>query len=121
MAINNGGPAFPVLCDYVDGKPRGMQTQNRGGWHEGMSLRDYFAVTAPAPEPSDICELMGWEKDIPIGGPHELEDGDDWRDSVYSRWSELPSRTRQAAHAKFAYQFADAMLAAREQTTTGKE
>jgi len=44
--LKDGGPAFPVLCDYVDGKPRGMQTANRGGWHEGLSLRDYFAAAA---------------------------------------------------------------------------
>jgi len=44
--LKDGGPAFPVLCDYVNGKPRGMQTANSGGWHEGLSLRDYFAAAA---------------------------------------------------------------------------
>lgn len=46
--IDDGGPAFPVLCDYIDGKPRGMQTHNRGGWHEELSMRDYFAGQAIA-------------------------------------------------------------------------
>lgn len=56
--IDDGGPAFPVLCDYIDGKPRGMQTTNRGGWCEGLSIRDWFAGQAlcgylPDPSVSD--------------------------------------------------------------------
>jgi hypothetical protein len=44
--IKHGGPAFPVECDWVDGEPRGRQTANHAGWHEGMTLRDYFAAKA---------------------------------------------------------------------------
>ncbi|MEI5996800.1 hypothetical protein H3V53_06180 [Paraburkholderia bengalensis] len=44
--IKNGGPAFPVECDWIDGHPQGRQTANHAGWHEGMTLRDYFAAKA---------------------------------------------------------------------------
>ena len=41
----DGGPAFPVLCQWVDGVPvQGVQTDNAQGWAMGMSLRDYFAA-----------------------------------------------------------------------------
>lgn len=41
--IKHGGPAFPVECNWVDGEPHGMQTGNTTGWHEGMTLLDFFA------------------------------------------------------------------------------
>ena len=43
-SIDDGGPAYPVLGYYEDGKfKQGAQTAYHEGWHEGMSLRDYFA------------------------------------------------------------------------------
>ena len=43
----DGGPAFPVLCQWVDGVPvQGVQTDNAQGWAMGMNLRDYFAAKA---------------------------------------------------------------------------
>lgn len=45
--IEDGGPAFPVLCDFKNGKPyQGMQTGNTCGWWEGLSIRDWFAGQA---------------------------------------------------------------------------
>lgn len=44
----DGGPAFPVECDWTTRKPMGMQTGNCSGWVTGMSLRDYFAAKAMA-------------------------------------------------------------------------
>ncbi|MCA3190948.1 hypothetical protein [Cupriavidus sp.] len=49
--VSDGGPAFPVECQFgADGKLiGGIQTGNRTGWMEGMTLRDYFAAkTLPA-------------------------------------------------------------------------
>lgn len=46
MNTNDGGPAFPVECDWSTGELRGQQTTNAGGWHVGMTLRDYFAAKA---------------------------------------------------------------------------
>lgn len=44
--VDDGGPAFPVHCDYSSGKPRGIQTGSLTGWAEGMTLRDWFAGMA---------------------------------------------------------------------------
>lgn len=48
MSARDGGPAFPVECTYLDGEIRGRQTGNYTGFHEGMTLRDYFAAKAMA-------------------------------------------------------------------------
>lgn len=50
--IKDGGPAFPVECDWVEGQPQGRQTATHAGWHEGMTLRDYFAASIQD-EPGD--------------------------------------------------------------------
>jgi hypothetical protein len=46
--INDGGPAFPVECQYLEGPLKGIQTGNYSGWETGMTLRDYFAAAAVA-------------------------------------------------------------------------
>lgn len=80
----------------------------------GMGLRDYFAACAPRMDPTAICDIFGWEKDTPLGEPEVEEGGGDWKDTVFQRWHELPLLTRLQAEAKFAFAFADAMLAARD-------
>lgn len=47
-AHNDGGPAFPVECDYTNDIPLGVRTGNRTGWWCGLSMRDYFAAKAMA-------------------------------------------------------------------------
>lgn len=84
--ISSGGPAFPVECDWINGQPQGRQTASHAGWHEGMTLRDYFAARA----------LSGL-----IGRRWEDETGKVPAD-VMDRW------------ARAAYLTADAMLKARE-------
>lgn len=80
-----------------------------------MTLRDHFAATAPGMDAIDICDIMGWERDLDVGGPDdEGEDGSSWKDSIYSRWRELPLKTRLAAFARYAYMAADALLVERE-------
>ncbi|KVN92565.1 hypothetical protein [Burkholderia ubonensis] len=56
--INNGGPAFPVECDYVNGKLQGRQTDYTAGWHEGMTLRDYFAAKALPGIYERTCKML---------------------------------------------------------------
>lgn len=87
--IDNGGPAFPVLCDSKDGKPyQGMQTANTGGWWEGLSIRDWFAAHA----------LIALTAGNPI-----TEDTGQWCHPLI---------------AEDAYKLADAMLVARESQQT---
>lgn len=46
-ATNDGGPAFPVDCNWQDGVPTsGVQTSSKTGMATGMTLRDYFAAKA---------------------------------------------------------------------------
>lgn len=40
-------PAFPVECQYRDGRPTtGIQTGNTTGWEPGLTKREYFAAMA---------------------------------------------------------------------------
>lgn len=57
---NDGGPAFPVVCDNVSERMSGMQM---GMVSDGMTLRDYFAAKA----------MQGF-----ISQP--LTDGERWRE-----------------------------------------
>lgn len=45
MDRNDGGPAFPVLCDKHGG---GAQISMSTGWETGVSMRDYFAAHVQA-------------------------------------------------------------------------
>jgi hypothetical protein len=85
--IKNGGPAFPVECDWIEGQPQGRQTGPQVGWHEGMTLRDYFAAQAM----SGVCHMIAT-------GMHELG---------------LIRPNGAAGIAHTAYELADAMLRAR--------
>lgn len=80
-----------------------------------QDILDYFAARSLPPEPADICELMGWEKDLKVGDYEDVNDESGWRDSVLQRWHELPIATRLSAHAKFAYMYARAMMKARDE------
>lgn len=88
-ARNDGGPAFPVDCNWQDGVPTsGVQTSNRTGMATGVTVRDYFAAKAPMPT-------------------------NEWWTESYSQPGDVPSQADVMARWAFAY--ADAMLAARGQ------
>lgn len=76
---------------------------------ENVPLRDYFAARAELPEPADICEIMGWEKDLKLGDGDEVG-SEEWKDTVYSRWHELPMATRITVVTAYRYRVADEML-----------
>lgn len=97
--IDQSAPAFPV-ADL-------SKTQC-----SGMTIRDYMAIHAPNMDCADICNIMDWEPSLPVGGTED-EESAAWQDSVWTRWRELPMKTRIAADVKFRLTWADAMLAAR--------
>ena len=86
MPVNDGGPAFPPMHD-----------PNTHVF--GMTLRDYFAAHAPA----EVTNLDGWRPDectkklnLPVGVIY------DWSKHYYKLVAIL------------SYEYADAMLQARE-------
>lgn len=81
--INDGGPAFPIPNDP---RPGAYEA------HPGMSLRDYFAATAPI----TMAEVVQYYRRY----PHINVDVE--RGAFLSLMADLR------------YQYADAMLAARE-------
>jgi hypothetical protein len=99
--IDDGGPAFPI------------GDQSLHPLLTGMSLRDYFAASAPMPEPADLYIALGWERDLPIGDSDDIG-GEQWKDTLMTRWHELPTGKRLAIECQYRYAFADAMLAARK-------
>jgi hypothetical protein len=87
MNINDGGPAFPYDHTFESVNERKGYTEWHGEQGAGMSLRDYIAAKA-------LAAMIGHESKDPkhcakIGAP---------------------------LLAKYAYEFADAMLEAREAT-----
>jgi hypothetical protein len=64
--MKDGGPAFPVELDWSSGEPRGKQTDNRTGWHEGLSAVDYFMAHAPA-------EPQSWFKPVMEPAPKGVD------------------------------------------------
>lgn len=47
MQTSDGGPAYPVECNYEGGRlTGGMQTGPCTGWVTGVSVRDWFAGKA---------------------------------------------------------------------------
>lgn len=88
--MDDGGPAFPVECAWVDGKLHdGVQTGNSTRWATGLSVRDYFAAKA----------MQG-----------VLADSEFMAHSVAGTTNETQWRANCAASF---YAWADAMLAAR--------
>jgi hypothetical protein len=81
--------------------------------YQEMTLRDFFAASAPLPEPAYICEVMGWERDLKYGDESQIGDEQGWQDSIVTRWHELPQKTRFKVTAEHSYLWADYMLAAR--------
>jgi hypothetical protein len=83
--IKDGGPAFP------------MYTGNPENWVSGLSLRDYFAASAPEPSEQEINIL-------------------EWEDSGqgYSPKRKPVERSRNERIAALRYAYADAMIAERE-------
>lgn len=56
MIRNDGGPAFPVDCNWQDGVPTsGVQTSSKTGMATGMTMRDYFAIHA---DRNDIAVVL---------------------------------------------------------------
>lgn len=83
-----GGPAF------AHGSPE-------HGGHQGMSLRDYFAIHGPEPSDKEINIIQEQEQ---AKNPHN--DGP----------PKPRRRSRQEIRCALRYQYADAMLKARERT-----
>lgn len=98
-----GGPAFPHSAVHV-GDTGVIEAKAKG-----MTLRDYFAASAPSVMGDNIAALRGWPTDLPIGDV----DGDDFEDSVMRRWKELTPVERAETEAKWSFLWADAMLAER--------
>ncbi|MBS7559957.1 hypothetical protein KHO49_16565 [Pseudomonas sp. RC4D1] len=85
MSIQDGGPAFPVAdYDHMVFQPATVAETKRD--LSGMSLRDHFAAKA-------LQGLLAWPGDDSNGSYHSNSD---------------PGHT-----ASMAYEYADAMLAAR--------
>jgi hypothetical protein len=78
---------------------------NREGWDE---YRYDVATVAPEMALIDIRDMMEWESDLPFGD----DDDQQWSDSVWGRWQKTPLEKRLEVQAKFAYMWADAMIAA---------
>ncbi len=73
-APNDGGPAFPVQCEWgPNGPERGVQTGNSSGWHMGLSLRDYFASKAM----QGLCAMVAT-------GQHTINDNRDMAIQAYA-------------------------------------
>ena len=80
MNRNDGGPAFPVDCNWQDGVPTsGVQTSSKTGMATGMTLRDYFAAKA-------MAVLM------PLPGLVEWDKGDIAREAYYYADAMLAAR-----------------------------
>jgi len=84
MSKDTGGPAFPVSYDHDTFQPSRVDEARR--LMSGMDLRDYFATKA-------LQGLLSWTGDEASGSYHSNSD---------------PAHT-----ASMAYEYADAMLAAR--------
>ncbi|UVM53525.1 hypothetical protein LOY37_14175 [Pseudomonas sp. B21-012] len=84
MNKDTGGPAFPVSYDHDTFQPSRVDEAKR--LMSGMDLRDYFATKA-------LQGLLSWAGDDSSGSYHSNSD---------------PAHT-----ASMAYEYADAMLAAR--------
>ncbi len=57
--------------------------------------------------------MLGWEKDLRLGDEEDIG-GEDWKDSIMSRWHELPFSKRMQVTVAYAYAWADAMILARK-------
>ncbi|MFG0504134.1 hypothetical protein ACF8GD_16030 [Pseudomonas putida] len=84
MSKDTGGPAFPVAYDHQTFEPSHVDEAKR--LMSGMDLRDYFATKA-------LQGLLSWAGDESSGSYHSNSD---------------PAHT-----ASMAYEYADAMIAAR--------
>jgi hypothetical protein len=111
---NDGGPAFPVECQWEHGVTtpvRGVQTGNRTGWATGMSLRDYMAVHSTQPGIAELCKVAGVGFDgykvyTTASDEIGIRFDDWWRAMTLEQMCELSAKVRYAE--------ADAMLKVRE-------
>lgn len=94
MSKDDGGPAFPVLCDFDANVVTGHRTANSSGWEIGVSIRDYFAAHANI---SHIAVVSRAIKE------HLKNEGDMTK-----------SRSDADIEATLRYEFADSMLAERQ-------
>lgn len=96
----DGGPAFPqdISMFFSDGEP--VNCPEMEG-HHGMSLRDYFAGQA-------LSGLAGVAMQATVDRIVALIDGAEPRDTDDEEWRSM------RVTAELAYDFADAMIAARE-------
>ena len=80
MNRNDGGPAFPVDCNWHNGVPTsGVQTSSKTGMATGMTMRDYFAAKAMA--------VL-----VPLPGLVEWDKGDIAREAYYYADAMLAAR-----------------------------
>lgn len=91
---DDGGPAFPIAFQHRDEQAGMIEVRAYG-----MTLRDYFAASAPKPWKDgavlkDLCEVAG----VPYADPDAAPD-------VYALILQCEARMR--------YAYADAMLAER--------
>ena len=91
MDKNNGGAAFPRFVP--DGHYNGSIDE------QGMTLRDYFAIRAPEPSKERL----------------ERERQSDKNRNPYNEPHKPPLRSDTEIRCVLAYEYADAMLCAREQ------
>jgi hypothetical protein len=106
---NDGGAAFPhsyeINCPPADAIPGELYvTSPAQVICHGISVRDYFAAKAPAVPQSFERKCWTEQEVVELGGGHK-------------RLEKVKAQEPIAAHhARWAYEYADAMLAAREKS-----
>lgn len=81
MAKNEGGPAFPVECNWSEDAPiQGVQTGNSSGFAMGLSIRDYFAAKVMATLLNGA--VMPTKEDRDVGFKMVAEDSYDAADAM---------------------------------------
>lgn len=112
MGAKDGGPAFPgeyyspeVFRDLYPTEGGHEATKRASGKSAGMSLRDWFAASAPIPSEFDIQFERDMDREACL---EEYEAG------RIKHPGHGPIRSRASIIADLAFRHADAMLAARE-------
>ncbi len=104
----HGGPAFPAGSDF------GTCVEVWKAGYGGLTIRDYFAASAPPPTTYEMGEHLGWPVEDMKPGDSDAPMNEQWDDTFDKRWAELPLRMKQMVVAELAYIYADAMLEARK-------